>query len=144
MPIQITDIQLPERSASKIISILESNAMPVRVPVDLHRINFNCWGFTAYYLQWEESAYWMDADQMKDYLQLRTKPISKEDAKAGDIAVFYSGNYLTHTAIILPGGDVICHKPGGQELCIDTIESAAINYGSVTYVRVIKESEERI
>ena len=76
---------------------------------------------------------------MEAHLKENTDPISKNDAKAGDIAIFRSGKYLTHTAVLLPGGDVICHKPGGMALCIDTIEAASISYGSVTYARVTKK-----
>ena len=79
---------------------------------------------------------------MEQYLEERTTPISKQDAKAGDIAVFRSGKYLTHTAVLLPGGDIVCHKPGGMQLCIDTIEAASITYGGVTYARVTKKSEK--
>jgi hypothetical protein len=103
MSIKITDIKLPEREATTILSYLESNNMPARIP-DRDRGLFNCWGFTAWYLQWEDTAKWLDGGQMEAYLKVRTDPISKEHAKAGDIAIFRSGKYLTHTAVLLPGG----------------------------------------
>ena len=56
MSIKITDIQLPERAASVILSILESNNMPARVPTNDFQGSYNCWGFTAWYLQWEADA----------------------------------------------------------------------------------------
>ena len=141
MDIQITDISLPERSASNILSFPESNAMPARVPCEETQ-RFNCWGFTAYYYQWEERAFWMTAEQMKTYLKVRTNPISKEEVRAGDIAVFSYPDWmkdgLAHTAVILPSGKMVYHKPGGCELCIDTLESAMVSYGrNVTYVRAI-------
>ena len=139
MTLQITDIQLPERAASAILSILESNNMPARLPTNDYQGSYNCWGFTAWYLQWEEGAVWLDSIVMERHLEDHTKPISKEDAKAGDIAIFRSGKYLTHTAVLLPGGSIICHKPGGQALCIDTIESASFQYGTVTYAREVKK-----
>ena len=138
MKLQITDIKLPERAASAILSILESNNMPARIP-DRERGLFNCWGFTAWYLQWEKTARWLEGSLMEAHLKENTDPISKNDAKAGDIAIFRSGKYLTHTAVLLPGGDIVCHKPGGMALCIDTIDAAAIAYGAVTYARVVKK-----
>lgn len=86
----------------------------------------------------------MDNPQIKMHLKEHTKSIGKKDAKAGDIAVFYQGDYLSHTAILLPGGNMVCHKPGRNELCIDTIEAASKSYGNVTYARVIEESEKTI
>jgi hypothetical protein len=141
MTLQITDIKLPAREASTILSYLESNNMPARIP-DRDRGLFNCWGFTAWYLQWEDTAKWLEGQKMERHLRENTTPISKEDAKAGDIAVFRSGMYLTHTAVLLPGGDIVCHKPGGLQLCIDTIEAASTSYGEVTYARAIKKEKK--
>ena len=144
MNIQLANIQLPERSVTNILSILESNNMPARLP-DGDGWDFNCWGFTAYYFQWIDKAYWMDAGQMKAYLEVRTNPIRKKDAKAGDIAVFHKGSYLTHTAVLLPEANAVCHKPGATPLCIDTIDAASYSYGDVTYVRALeKKSDETI
>lgn len=139
MTLQITDLKLPERETKNILTILEGNNMPGRVPSNEWKGSFNCWGFTAWYLQWEEKAIWLDGAVMEIYLTARTKPISKLDAKAGDIAIFRSGKYLTHTAVLLPGGDIVCHKPGGGDLCIDTIGAASTQYGTVTYARVTKK-----
>ncbi len=130
---QILDIQLPEHCVANIQSVLESNNLPVRIP-DKDPGRFNCWGFTAYYLKWEKTAEWLDAGQMDTYLKVRTNPIDKEGVKAGDIAVFRSGSYLTHTAIML-SPDVVCHKPGGSDLCINSIEAARSSYGNETYAR---------
>ncbi len=140
MKIQISDVQLPEKLTENILAILESNNMPARVP-DKERGVFNCWGFTAWYLQWETEALWLEGWKMESHLKMHTYPISKEDAKAGDIAVFRRGDFLTHTAVILPGGDVVCHKPGGTPLCIDTIKSASTSYGEVSYAREIKNEK---
>jgi cell wall-associated NlpC family hydrolase len=141
MSLLITDIKLPAREVTTILSYLESNNMPARIP-DRDRGLFNCWGFTAWYLQWEDKAKWLEGAMMEFYLAERTTPISKSHAKAGDIVVFRSGRYLTHTAVLLPGGDVVCHKPGANHLCIDTVEAASISYGSVTYARVIKKEKK--
>jgi hypothetical protein len=116
--------------------------MPARVPTTDYQSNYNCWGFTANYLQWEADALWLEGHKMETYLRDRTTPISRADVQAGDIAVFRSGKYLTHTAIMLPGGTTVCHKPGSCSLCIDTLEEASMSYGTVTYARVIKNSEK--
>jgi hypothetical protein len=139
MKIQISDMKLPERDVSNILSILEANEMPARVPQNEYRGSFNCWGFTAYYHEWEKEALWLEGRVMEDHLEAHTTPIRKEDVRAGDIAVFRRDMYLTHTAILLPSGDVVCHKPGGLALCIDTIEAAAKSYGEVSYVRAKKK-----
>jgi hypothetical protein len=141
MSLKITDIKLPEKEVANILLILESNNMPVRVPEGGGR-SFNCWGFTAYYCQWEAKAIWMEGKKMEQYLKENTTPISKGEAQAGDIAVFRRGDYLTHTAVLLPGGDIVCHKPGSLALCIDTIAAASIPYGDVTYARVVKKEEK--
>lgn len=144
MNIQIADIQLPEKSVENIISILESNNMPARLP-DGGGIDFNCWGFTAYYCQWVAEAVWMESPKMESLLMTHTESISKDEVKAGDIAVFRYGSYLSHTAVILPNGTMICHKPGATALCIDTIDAASKSYGKVSYARAIeKKSEETI
>ncbi len=114
------------------------------MPTNDFQDSYNCWGFTAWYLQWEADARWLDGSMMEIYLAERTKPISKEDAKAGDIAIFRRGKYLTHTAVLLPGGDVVCHKPGGMALCIDTLENASCQYGTVTYARVEKKRRKNL
>ena len=139
--IQITDLKLPVKSTKKILEVLESNNMPARVP-DRERGLFNCWGFTAWYMQWEPCAIWLRGSTMERHLRKNTVPISREEVQAGDIAVFYEGDYFSHTAIILPGGDVICHKPGCNELCIDTVENASKTYGDVSYARPVKKSEK--
>ena len=138
MSIQITDLKLPERSPSNIISILKSNNMPARLP-DAGSWDYNCWGFTAYYCQWEEKALWLDGWQIESHLKTHTHPISKEEVKAGDVAIFRRGEqqYLTHTAIVFDGGTVVCHKPGQQHLCIDIITAAQDSYGTATYARVL-------
>jgi hypothetical protein len=135
------DIKLPERSVPNILSFLKSNNMPARVP-GRDPINFNCWGFTAFYCEWEEEANWLDSRVMEKLLEEYTKPISKEEIRAGDIAVFRRDSYLTHTAVMLPDGNTICHKPGGNPLCIDTIEEATNSYGTVTYARAIEKVNE--
>jgi cell wall-associated NlpC family hydrolase len=141
MSLLITDIKLPERETATILSFLESNNMPARVP-DGFGWDFNCWGFTAYYCQWEEKAFWMEQRQIERHLREHTKPISKAEVKAGDVAVFYSGQYLTHTAIVLPSGSMVCHKPGAQTLCIDTIDAAVRSYGNVVYARPTKKVQK--
>jgi cell wall-associated NlpC family hydrolase len=141
MKIQIADLKLPEQSISNIRSILESNNMPVIVPED-ERGKFNCWGFTAYYHGWVNSVFWLDREPMADFLKNRTKPIDKEKVKAGDIAVFDRGGYLTHTAIMLPDGNLVCHKPGGRALCIDTVDNVKKSYGAVRYARVKRKVEK--
>ncbi len=145
MNIQIADIKLPEKSVENIISILESNNMPVRLP-NGGGTDFNCWGFTAYYCQWITHARWLEGRRMEALLRDNSEPISKEDVKAGDVAIFHRGEYLSHTAIVLPNGTMICHKPGSTPLCIDSIEAAARNYGDVTYARAKekKENEEEL
>jgi len=142
MNIQITDIKLPERSVPNILTILASNNMPVRVP-DRDRYSFNCWGFTAYYFQWEETAVWLSSTRMEDHLEAHTRPISKEEIRMGDVAIFhYPADYLTHTAIVLYPGRMVCHKPGQLALCIDTIEAVTNSYGEATYARVIEKTEK--
>ena len=144
MTLQITDIKLPERAASAILSILESNNMPARLPTNDFQDSYNCWGFTAYYCEWEDTAKWLENFRMETYLEDHTRPISKDHAKAGDIAIFRRGKYLTHTAVLLPGGDVVYHKPGGMALCIDTLENASCQYGTVTYARVEKKRRKNL
>jgi hypothetical protein len=145
MRIQIADIQLPEKSVENILSILESNNLPARVPAG-GGSEFNCWGFTAYYCHWIQRAYWMDGTRMEDLLKDNTEPIKESKVKAGDVAVFRRGKFLAHTAIVLPTekGTMVCHKPGSTPLCIDTVESVSSSYGTVTYARVVKESDETI
>ena len=125
---------LPERSLPNIRSILEANSMPVRVP-DVW--TYNCWGFVAYYLGWEEQAKWLDRYQMEDYLKSNARPINPDEVKAGDIAVFRRcGSHLEHTAIIMPTTSIVCHKPGNNPLCIETVDDAHETYGgTITYVR---------
>jgi len=136
---KITALHLPERSVTNIISILKANNMPPKIPNAIH---FNCWSFTAFYCGWKERVYWMKGEEMEDELKLRTIPIGRENLKAGDIAVFRRRSILTHTAVLLPGGKLVCHKPGGLDLCIDTMESAVNSYGNVTYARAIVEEKE--
>ena len=148
MSIQISDIQLPAQETATIISILESNKMPVRVPPG-GDWDFNCWGFTAFYHEWKRRAYWMDGVEMEDHLKTRTRRIRKSQVRAGDIAVFRRYDIyeqkvkLTHTAIVLPEGNHVCHKPGARELCIETLE-AAKSYGRVTYVRVKRKTQKNL
>lgn len=140
MTIATSNIHLPERETSSIISFLEANALPSRVPVN-ETGAFNCWGFTAYFCEWEKRALWLEGFRMEEHLKTRTTPISKEEAKAGDVAIFRRGDHLTHTAIVLPGGDLVCHKPGITALCIDRLEAAKASYGAdVTYARATKNN----
>ena len=85
----------------------------------------------------------MSCPQMEAHLRARTVPVSKAEVKAGDIAVFYRYNYLSHTAIVLPPGDVVCHKPGAEVLSIDPIEEVTCFYGAVTYARELKKVKEQ-
>ena len=46
-------------------------------------------------------------------------------------------------AIVLPPGDVVCHKPGAEVLSIDPIEEVTCFYGAVTYARELKKVKEQ-
>ena len=103
--------------------------MTVRVPVDDDPWKFNCWGFTAYYCRWEDKPFWMSCPQMEAHLRALTVPVSKAEVKAGDIAVFYRNNYLSHTAIVLPPGDVVCHKPGRKSSALTPLRKSHVFTG---------------
>lgn len=127
---------LPEFDLHNIVAILKSNSMnAVAPPYDGD--NYNCWGLVAYYMGWVNHPYWLDRYDMEDLLKLNTVGIDAVGVRAGDIVVFRRGEFLTHTAIMMPDPSIIYHKPGGLELCITSIEMAR-NYGPYTFVRDIK------
>ena len=131
--IKMLDVSLPERSLENIRSILEANSMPPRIP---EATMYNCWGFTAYYFGWEENAKWLPSYKMEEHLKSNTVPVHLTEVRAGDIAVFRFGRHLEHTAIVMPNTSVVCHKPGGGLLCIETMQGAQDKYGKeITYVR---------
>jgi cell wall-associated NlpC family hydrolase len=101
---------------------LRSNALPPRIPhINGH---FNCWGFVAYYYQ----------HQMEMLLAFHTQRITTPST--GDVAVFHKDGELNHSAIVLEGKvRRVCHKRGGNALCIETLNSAAKYYGEVSFHR---------
>lgn len=134
----LMDCQLPEYRESRIKSILKKNDLNFAVPDVEWPGQYNCWGYVAFNLGWEEKPVWLKGETMDDHLALYTKPIAKEEVRAGDIAVFRRGDYLTHTALMTHEPEIICHKPGANELCVDTMQRAIGMYGDeVTYVRPI-------
>ena len=135
MNITLLDCKLPEKNTENIIAILRVNNMDAKVP-DANK-SYNCWGFVAFYFGWEDTAHWLSDRRMSEYLEANTQSICKEKVQAGDIAVFYRWDRLTHTALMMPDNSVVCHKPGMTDLCIDTLDAAAATYGKVTFVRPV-------
>ena len=133
MKMNLMDCKLPERNTLNIASILNANNMPVRIPDECI---YNCWGFVAFNFGWEKKARWVSEEEMENHLTNHTESITSTVAKVGDIAVFrrWDGT-LSHTALVTPDPAVICHKPGGNALCIDTLKNAKASYGEVEYVR---------
>lgn len=121
-------------------SILEANELPFQIPTNNYRSSYNCWGYVAFNYGWEHDAVWLRAEVMDNHLSNHTIPITKEEATTGDIAVFRRGDGgLEHTALLTHEPEIICHKPGAGELCVDTMDRATSMYGGVvTYVRPIK------
>ena len=136
--LDLLDCQLPERDTSNIRSILKANNMPFYVPdpKEAHGYMFNCWGFVARNFGWEERLRWVDTWQMEHHLAEHTITIEADEASVGDIAVFRRPNgALTHTALVTHDLEIICHKPGSGQLCVDTLTTACSIYGTVSYVR---------
>lgn len=131
----LLDCELPERNTVKIAEILSANNMSF-VPIPDAGI-YNCWGFVSFTFGWEKKARWVSEEEMEDHLTNFTEPIDASEATIGDIAVFRrnDGLCLTHTALVTPDRTVVCHKPGGNALCIDTLKNAKLSYGTVSYVR---------
>ncbi len=139
---ELLNCVLPERNSKTIASILEANNLPFRVPEigednALRDFHYNCWGYVAFNFGWIKFPKWLSGEVMDDYLAEKTTPITQAEATVGDIAVFRrSGNYLTHTALVTMDINIICHKPGQGDLCVDTMERARNMYHSdVSYVR---------
>jgi hypothetical protein len=135
MTIALTDVATPEQSWDRIIAILQSNRMPLRLPT-IKDFDYNCWGFTAFYLSWTNQVSWMPADQMEKHLTANTTPIPANTVQAGDVAIFRQREWLAHTAIMLPDSNFVCHKPGQGLLSIDTLAHAKNMYGDkVSFAR---------
>lgn len=133
--------QLPVRRTETITTILETNDLPFRVVnEDEGDYSYNCWGYVALNFGWENEPRWLRAHEMEEHLATHTKPIPKEEATAGDIVVFrFVGDSLAHTALLTYDLEIICHKPGSTDLCVDSMERARGMYGNnVSYVRPIR------
>jgi hypothetical protein len=122
---------------SGIEDVLETNGLSFPLPEERWGYSYNCWGFVAYSLGWEDDPQWLRDLVMEGHLSVNTTPISKDEAMAGDIVVFrYEGGSLAHTALLTHELDIICHKPGASDLCVDSMERAISMYGNnVSYVR---------
>jgi hypothetical protein len=115
-------------------NLIESDEFP-------DEYHYNCWGFVAKENGFDEDLYWMSDDRMEEYLEEKSHNIT--EPKAGDIAVFRSGSYLLHTAIIYEVGETpddmkFIHKPGGWELEIIDMEDMIAVHGN-TYGTSVAE-----
>lgn len=134
----LLESELPETRTTKIKKILHANALPFGVPPNEDNWGYNCWGYVAFNFGWEKNARWLASHEMEEHLRNNTKPITKKEATVGDIAVFRRGfdENLAHTALVTHDINIICHKPGRNDLCVDSMKRAIGMYGDdVTYVR---------
>lgn len=132
----LLNCSLPVHQTETIATILEKNELPFQIPNSCG-YQYNCWGYVAFNFGWEPEANWIRSYEMENYLANNTKPITKEEATMGDIIVFrYESGELSHTALLTCDLEIICHKPGAQALCVDSIKRAIAMYGdNVSYVR---------
>lgn len=133
----LQNCSLPIRHLTDISNVLQANDLPFRVPDSTYSgYGYNCWGYVAFNFGWEPVTKWLQGDEMERHLSNHTKPISKDEAVAGDVIVFRRGDYLMHTALVTHELEIICHKPGANELCVDTMTHAKEMYGgSVSFAR---------
>jgi hypothetical protein len=137
----LLNCSLPVQRTETIATILEKNELPFHIPDnDRGGRSYNCWGYVALNFGWEKNPVWLWGNVMEKHLEENTKPISKDEAMMGDIVVFRSGNgELTHTALLTYELEIICHKPGACNLCVDSMERAISMYGgNISYVRPIR------
>lgn len=142
LKMDLLECSTPVENPTSITAILKTNDLPFPVPDTDDHWKYNCWGYVAFHCGWEKHPRWVSGEMMEQYLSENTMPVDKNDVQFGDIAVFRTsglfGGALTHTALVTHEIDIICHKPGANPLCVDSMKRAKGMYpGEVSYVREI-------
>lgn len=139
---ELLDVHLPVWSTEKLKTVLEANHLNFAIPIykdsgDGNIPQFNCWGYVAFNNGWEQTPWWIPESLMESHLAAHTVPVSKKDAKAGDVVIFRRNGLLIHTALMTHDPEIICHKPGANPLCLDTIKNAQKSYWNtaISYAR---------
>lgn len=117
------DIFVTEKDLKITSKIVNNERLPKCFKYLRARWDYNCWGFTAFALKWIEKLYWVNREDMDNFLEENTKRISHKNIKEGDIVVYRAAclygerNYLLHTALIINTKiDEIIHKDGDYPL----------------------------
>ena len=115
------------------------NASAVGEVFTRNRLDFNCWGFTAFMEGWVPTLKWINSDEMQKLLDTNSAVVSTSKLVSGDIAVYINDEgTLEHTAIVTdPFGQEIIHKAGNSSLEIQSFDNTLghYNYGTISEFR---------
>ena len=102
-----------------------------------HTCYYNCWGFTAFFLNFRKKLSWIEDDVMDELLENHTVRVWPRHVQKGDIAVYRRLGYLKHTAIVLDSEHIL-HKPGSQPLETELLlDNCYTRFGTkITYRRL--------
>jgi len=106
------------------LSIVHPDERTNRQVINTDRYFYNCWGFTAYALGWENQVRWIRQSEMEKLLSICSEPVNEVNGlMVGDIAVFKDSLGLCHTAVLIKTApQTFIHKNGRDEIDVSTSE----------------------
>jgi hypothetical protein len=112
------------------LSIIHPDESANRQIINIDRYFYNCWGFTAYALDWNNQVRWLRQSEMEELLSICSEPVNEVNGlMVGDIAVFTDEHGLNHTAVLIKTDpQTFIHKNGSAEIYVLTSEEMENRY----------------